>query len=176
MGEENMRFRAATEADMPQIMRVVRDAQAFIATLGIDQWQDGYPTREILMRDIRIGQLYAIVEGEDVRGVAALQMDHEPIYDGIEGAWPCGTDAKCLTIHRLATDDAARGRGVAARMMDEAVRLARENGCACVRADTHTGNVVMRRFLEKHGFVYCGKVYYPDRGGTLLRVAYEKKL
>ncbi len=169
-------FRRATEADMPRIMRVVREAQAFMATLGIDQWQDGYPSAEILLRDIGLGQLYVVEAEGEVRGIAALQTEREPIYDGIVGAWPCGLDAKCLTVHRLATDDAARGRGVAARMMREAVRLAEEHGCACVRADTHPGNRAMRRFLEKHGFVHCGTVYYPDRGGTLLRVAYEKKL
>ena len=176
MTERTFTFRRAEAGDMPQIMRVVREAQAFMRTLGIDQWQDGYPEPETLMEDIRIGQLYVIAEGETVRGMAALSLLPEPVYDAIEGAWATGAYAKYLTIHRMATDDAARGRGAAARIVDEAVRIARENGCASVRADTHPGNLAMRRFLEKRGFGDCGLVYYYVKKGDPQRVAYERVL
>ena len=176
MSENTYTFRRAAASDMPEIMRAVREAQAFMATLDIDQWQDGYPEPETLMEDIRIGQLYVVAEGDEVRGMAALSLMPEPVYDAIDGAWATEADAKYLTIHRMATDDAARGRGVAARIVEEGVRLARESGCASVRADTHPGNLAMRRFLEKHGFVYRGLVYYYFKKGDPQRVAYEKLL
>ncbi len=167
-------FRRAAEADMPELMRLVREAQAFMRGLGIDQWQDGYPEPETLMEDIRVGRLYVLAEGNAVRAMAALLLTEEPVYASIDGAWRTPDGAKYLTLHRMATDDAARGREVAARMLAEAERIARENDCASVRADTHPGNVAMRRFLQKHGFEYCGVVYYDIKGGTPDRVAYEK--
>ena len=169
-------FRRATAADMDDIMRLVHEAQAFMRTLGIDQWQDGYPEPEVLLDDIRIGQLYVLADGARVGAVAALSLLEEPVYAAIDGAWKTGASAKYLTIHRMATDDAGRGRGLAGRMVDEAARIARENGCASVRADTHPGNVVMRRFLQKQGFEHCGVVYYYVKKGTPDRVAYEKLL
>ena len=171
---EDMLFRRAVEADMPEIMRVVREARSFMCGLGIDQWQDGYPEPEVLLEDIRVGQLYVFAEGASVRAVAALVLDREPVYEGIDGAWLTGPEEEYLTIHRMATDDASRGRGLAARMLAEAEDIARENGCTSVRVDTHPGNAAMRRFLEKHGCVYCGTVYYYVKKGLPDRVAYEK--
>ena len=168
-------FRLAIPEDLDGIMRAVHEAQAFMRTLNIDQWQDGYPEPETLLEDIRLGQLYVIAEGMDVRAVAALSLLKEPVYDAIEGAWLAAGE-KYLTIHRMATDDSGRGRGFAARMLAEAERIAGENGCASVRADTHRGNLAMRRFLEKHGFSNCGQVYYYVKKGDPVRVAYEKIL
>ncbi len=165
-------FRRAEARDMDEIMRVVHEAQAFMRTLEIDQWQDGYPEPEILLADIAIGQLYVFAEDERVHAVAALSLEPEPVYGEIEDAWQ--GKGPYLTIHRMATDDAARGRGLAARMLGQAERIAAEHGCGAVRVDTHTGNAAMRRFLEKHGFVYRGIVHYYVKKGDPVRVAYEK--
>lgn len=42
-----MRFVAASSADLRPIGDIVRSAQRSLAELGIDQWQDGYPSEEI---------------------------------------------------------------------------------------------------------------------------------
>ena len=46
-------------------------------------------------------------------------------------------------------------------------------GKKSLRIDTHEGNVVMRKMLEKHSFVHCGTIYL-ENGDA--RVAYEKML
>ena len=51
-------IRKALPEDIDSIMVIVRDAQRALAELGIDQWQDGYPTRDIILRDIDLGQGY----------------------------------------------------------------------------------------------------------------------
>ena len=164
-------LRRAEMRDLIDIMRVVREAQAFMRTLDIDQWQDGYPGEDILRRDIVIGQLYVIEDGGSIAAFAALSLLPELIYDTIDGAWRA--PGKYLTIHRMAIDDAHRGGGSAAQILDKAYRLARENQCDCVRADTHRGNRAMRRFLEKNGFALCGEVSYPVDAGDPIRVAYD---
>ena len=169
-----LNIRRAEPGDLDDIMRVVGEAQRFMSTLNIDQWQDGYPERETLMEDIGLRRLYVIDDGGRVAAFAALLSEPEPIYDAIEGAW--AVPGPYLTIHRMAMDDAHRGRGLAGEIVARAVELARKNGCAALRADTHTGNVAMRRFLEKRGFVYRGTVRYEVKKGDPLRVAYEKDL
>ncbi len=176
MANEQTLFRRARVEDIDEIMRVVSEARAFMRGLGIDQWQDGYPERELLLEDIEIGQLYVFEEHGRVRAMAALSLLPEPVYDAIDGAWRTGPGERYLTIHRMALDDASRGKGLAGAMALEAERLARENGCASVRADTHRGNAAMRRFLQKRGFENCGLVCYSVKTGDPLRVAYEKHL
>ena len=164
-------FRRATLADLDDVMRVVAEAQAFMRTLNIDQWQDGYPEREILERDVEIGQLYVVEDDGAIAAFAALSLEPEPIYDEIDGAWTL--PGPHLTVHRMALDDAHRGGGIAREIIARAFDIARRNGRAVVRADTHPGNRAMRRFLEKQGFTQCGTVRYPVTEGNPLRVAYE---
>lgn len=164
-------FRRATLADLDDVMRVVAEAQAFMRTLNIDQWQDGYPEREILGRDVEIGQLYVVEDDGAIAAFAALSLEPEPIYDAIDGAWTL--PGPYLTVHRMALDDAHRGGGIAREIIARAFDIARRNGRTVVRADTHPGNRAMRRFLEKQGFTQCGTVRYPVTGGDPLRVAYE---
>lgn len=176
MGEREIEFRRARAEDIDEIMRVVSEARRFMRGLGIDQWQDGYPEKELLLEDIAIGQLYVFAAGASVCAIAALSLLEEPVYGNIEGAWRTQAGEKYLTIHRMALDDKNRGGGLATRMVAEAERIAAENGCASVRADTHRGNLAMRRFLEKRGFAHCGQVYYYVKTGDPLREAYEKLL
>ena len=169
-----LNFRRAELCDMADIMRVVAEARRFMRTLDIDQWQDGYPEREVLEQDIGLRRLYAIEDAGRVAAIAALLLTPEPIYDAIDGAW--AHTGPYLTIHRMALDDAHRGRGPATMLIEQAEALARANGCDSLRADTHTGNRAMRRFLEKQGFVFRGTVLYAVKKGDPVRVAYEKTL
>jgi RimJ/RimL family protein N-acetyltransferase len=50
---------------------------------------------------------------------------------------------------------------------------AKKPGKNSLRIDTHEGNVVMRRMLEKQGFTHCGTIYLANGDK---RVAYEKVL
>ena len=166
-------FRRANPADIPDIMRLVREAQAFMRTLHIDQWQDGYPGRDVLERDIELGQLYVFAGEDAVAAIGALTLLPEPAYEKLVGRWL--SDGPYLTIHRMALDDAHRGGGLAAELLAQAERLAREGGCASVRIDTHRGNLAMRRFVEKHGFVRTGE-HLGEVGHYLCDVLYIKDL
>ena len=80
-------------------------------------------------------------------------------------------EAKYAAIHRIAVKVAKRGSGISTAMMNYAVEQARANRKISVRVDTHYGNIVMRRMLEKHGFTACGTIFL--RNGDQ-RVAYER--
>lgn len=165
-------FRKATESDLPAIMTLVKQAQAFMATLNIDQWQDGYPSKTILAEDNRMGRLYVFDDDGAIASITVMTGEPEPIYDELDGQWL--SDAPYLTVHRMVLDDAHRHSGLAAKIMEHAVSMARELGLSSVRADTHRGNKAMRRFLEKNGFVECGLVTYEVDAGDPVRVAYER--
>lgn len=164
-------FRKARPEDLPGILSVIAQARAFMATLGIDQWQDGYPSQEILAEDIRAGRAYVFDDEGTIASISVLTPEPEPVYDAIDGAWHASDP--CLTLHRMAVDDAHRHSGLAADILENAVTLARELQLNGLRADTHRGNAAMRRFLEKNGFQFCGTVAYPVQTGDPLRAAYD---
>ena len=163
-------FRKAVSEDLEKIMTLIGNAQAAMAALGIDQWQDGYPDREVIENDIALGRLY--VE-DHIGAMAALVTGREPAYEALEGQWL--NEGAYLTVHRMALDAAHRGDGHTANdVFAFAFDFAKAHQCASVRVDTHRGNVRMRKCLQKNCFVECGEVRYDSCTGDPIRVAYEK--
>lgn len=50
-----MKLRKAVLTDEEAVLALYREAQAFLAAQGIDQWQDGYPNRETFLADVGRG-------------------------------------------------------------------------------------------------------------------------
>lgn len=178
-----MVIREGVAADLCAIYDIFDEARGTIAALGIDQWQNGYPSREVIEKDIALSQSRVVVTdggvctacgrfGGQACATFALIFDGEPTYNKIYGGeWLTGDSDSYIAIHRVAISVAMRGRGIAGEIMSYAADTARALGRKSLRIDTHRGNVVMRKMLEKQGFTYCGIIYLADGAE---RVAYEK--
>ena len=167
-----MRILQTREENLPEIMDIFSEARQTIASLGINQWQNGYPNEQVIREDIAKERSYSVID-DTICGTFAVILDGEPTYDKIyDGNWITGNDfSNYMAIHRVAVSVSSRGKGVSTEIINYATTLARENGRSSLRIDTHEGNIVMRKMLEKHGFAYCGIIYLEDGES---RVAYEK--
>ena len=174
-----MQIRPTTRTDLDAVMSIIEEARRTIAALGINQWQNGSPNRAMIEEDIALGQSRAVTLDGEIVGTFALIFDGEPTYRVIEqGSWslPDRTESgewSYLAIHRVAVSVASRGTGVSTAIIRHAEDTARSLGRTSLRIDTHEGNVVMRRMLEKHGFTHRGTIHL-ENGDP--RVAYEKLL
>ena len=168
-----MEIRMTKKEDIDAIMPIFDEARATIAALGIDQWQNGYPSREVIEKDFSKARSYCVIKDGEIAGTFALIDDGEPTYDEIfDGKWLTGDEKDhYFAIHRVAISVKSRGSGISTQIIDFCAEKARENGKSSLRIDTHRGNVVMRRMLEKNEFAYCGVIYLSDGDE---RVAYEK--
>ena len=173
-----MKIRQATYEDLEALMEIFDGAKKIMRASGnLQQWNDGYPSREVVMRDIEAGHCYVMCEtagvderqaagtecggvgqAESIIGTMALIPGPDPTYSYIEGEWP--GDEPYYVIHRIAT--AAPGRNVAKRMYDWAFEHILENGCNVIRIDTHRDNCIMKHILTKYGFKMCGVIYLAD--------------
>ncbi len=169
-----MTFEKTNMQELNLIADIMAEARSRIGQLGIDQWQKGYPSREIIAEDIEKGRsLVARDEDGTVAAVFTVITDGEPVYDAIyDGAWQT-EGSNYLAVHRIAVAGTHLRRGVAGKVMFYVENMAREIGRGSVRIDTHKGNAPMRAMLEKNGYVHCGSVYL-ETGEH--RVAYEKRL
>ena len=169
-----MKIERSNIKNIDTIMQILSDARTRIGRLGIDQWQYGYPSRDVITEDIRAGRSY-VAKDEDgsIAAVFTVIDDGEPIYDKIfDGAWATDGDAY-LAVHRIAVSEKKLRRGVAGSAMKFVEEMAVKMGRKSVRIDTHEGNTPMRAMLERNGYVHCGSVYL-ETGEH--RVAYEKVL
>ena len=165
-------IRKTTEADIVALMEIFTEARRTIAALGIDQWQNGYPNDAVLRSDISLSQSYLVESDGRVTATFAMLTDGEPTYNRIfDGEWQTGSAGKdYIALHRVAISVANRGTGISKAIVEYAKNYARSLKRASVRIDTHDGNVVMRKMLEKHGFIHCGTILL-ESGEP--RVAYE---
>lgn len=156
-------LRPATADDLPAIASVFSAARQFMAAQGNPtQWGSSYPPEELLAADIAAGRARAFVdETGAVHGYVSIQVDPEPAYARVDGAWL--QPGPYATIHRIATDGTFRG--ALTQALAEARRLA-----PAIRLDTHADNLPMQRAAEKLGFRRCGTIWVED--GTP-RIAYE---
>ena len=166
-------IRKSTESDIEIITSIFDEARQTIKKLGIDQWQNGYPSADVLRDDISLAQSYCVEEDNTICGSFAIILTGEPTYEKIfNGEWITGNSNKNYTaIHRVAISVVKRGSGISGKIISFAESVAKSHGHDSLRIDTHQGNVVMRRMLEKNGFQYCGIIYL-ESGEE--RVAYEK--
>ena len=165
-----MTIRLAEKKDIDRIMQIIADARESIGRLGIDQWQYGYPTRDIVKEDVMLERSYVVLENDEICATFALMLHGEPTYKKIYcGAWI--SDGEYLALHRIAIDSAHKGQGVAEQIVKFICEYGNENGYSSVRVDTHQGNIPMRKMLEKNGFEYCGTIHLLDGQE---RVAYER--
>lgn len=170
-----MILRKAEISDIDPICRIIGEAQAQMARLGIDQWQNGYPARATIEADILsgVGVVLCSKDEREVVAYCAAIFGSEPTYARIDdGEWLTSGD-DYVVVHRLAVADRFKHQGVATHFMRLIEALATKRGCGSFRIDTHRDNGYMHALCARLGFVRCGVIYVSDGSA---RVAYEKVL
>ena len=161
-----MTVRNAEERDVPRLMELFRQAREIMRADGnAEQWAGEYPSRDVVLEDIRLGRSFVIEDDSGTSvGSFALIPGIEPTYNRIyDGAW-LDDSLPYATIHRLAST--RDSRGVAQACFDWAWQH-----CKNLRVDTHAHNHIMQHCIIKAGFTYCGIIYLADGAP---RLAYQK--
>ena len=169
-----MNFRKSTFDDVDRILEIIEKAKIELRKLGLDQWQKGYPDREVIENDVKNGISYVLEEiSKKIVGTIVLLPKKEEPYSKIEGKWITNDDY--IVIHRLAVDSEIKNKGIATKILEFSEKECIKNKILSIKTDTHESNEPMKKFLEKNGFSYCGVIYLdrePDVGEK--RIAYEK--
>lgn len=133
---------------------------------NMNQWINGYPSREVFEHDIEQGHSFvAVDENSNIIATFAFIPSPEPTYSKIyEGQWL--DDEPYHVIHRIASTSSSRG------VLKEIIAY-----CFTVtnniRIDTHRDNVIMRHLMDKLEFTYCGIIYLADGAE---RLAYQRHI
>lgn len=171
-GRIRMKFRKSVKTDIDGIMNIIKQAQAYLKGLGINQWQNNYPNAEIINNDIDNNNSYVLLKDDKIVATAAISFDGEKTYDSIYGGqWISNNEY--AVIHRIAVDNNYKGSGLAPQIIKNAEQLCLSKGVYSIKVDTHEENLSMQKMLKKNGFQYCGIIYLKDGSK---RIAFEKIL
>mgnify|MGYP003746908571 FL=1 len=167
-----MKLRTAKKKDLFAIMQIIKQAQAYLATQDIEQWQNGYPNEKVILKDLKNNESY-VVKSEDstLLATAMFTTKKEPTYKTIQGGWITGTDATYGVIHRMAVNENFRGIGIAQFFFNQCELMLKQNSIRSMRIDTHEDNLGMQALLKKLGYNYCGIIYLENNDK---RLAFEK--
>ncbi len=165
-----MILRKANTSEIPAIWEILQQAIEQRRQDGSQQWQDGYPNPQTVENDINNGYGFVLTENEKIIAYSAIIFDIEPAYTDIEGKWLTNEDY--VVIHRVATSNEVKGKGIATELFKMIEDVAKENNVFSIKVDTNFDNVPMLKILDRLGYTYCGEVYF--RGSA--RRAYEKVL
>ncbi|MDB9954667.1 GNAT family N-acetyltransferase [Flavobacteriaceae bacterium] len=167
-----MKFILANKEDVSLIMKLIGEAQAYLAAQHIEQWQNGYPNEQAILKDILNNESYVVKsQGSALLATAMFTTRNEPTYKSIEGNWITEADATYGVIHRMAVGEKFRGRGVAKFIFNYCEQILNLNNIKSMRIDTHEDNLGMQALLKKLGYVFCGVIYLKNSDK---RLAYEK--
>jgi ribosomal protein S18 acetylase RimI-like enzyme len=155
--------------DFDNVLKLVSDIIKDMEIKGNPQWDENYPTKEILENDIKNGSLFVMVENVRFIALCALTENEEPQYLGIN--W-MDKNSKALEIHRIAVHPNWQKRGIARKLLDFAEDHTQKNGYSSMRLDTYCKNSRMIKILEKRGYNRTGEIFFPPL--TLPFYCYEK--
>lgn len=161
-----MEIKHCTINEIDKIMEIYDSARNFMRENGNkNQWINGYPQRELILKDIELNRFYGVYDNDNLLAVFMMLEGIDPTYIKIyNGSWL--NDENYVVIHRIGTT--LHGKGVAKACYDFAL-----SKCNNLRIDTHSDNLVMQRSLTKNGFKYCGIIYL-ENGDP--RLAYQKSI
>lgn len=154
---------------MDDVMQVFSQARLAQRRAGFKQWEDHYPSVEILKSDINNSTGFIFDDNGNIAGYVAIATNDEE-YNRHNELW--NTDKPYAVFHRIAISDAYRGKKLSGELFNLAELKARESGAVSVRIDTGPENKPMQHILSKRGYLnlgYCDFVWGK-------RLAYEKSL
>ncbi|MDK0872355.1 GNAT family N-acetyltransferase [Clostridium perfringens] len=167
-----MEFRQAKISDLDQIVEIIELSKKYLKETKVDQWQDGYPAKEDLRKDIESGNSYVLTNKDEIVATTVISLDGESTYNLIfNGEWITNEDY--IVMHRVAVHDKYKGKGIFKELIKEAESLALNKGISSIKIDTHRDNISMQRAVVKNDFKRCGIIYLGDGSE---RIAFEKVL
>ena len=150
-----MNIRKAKTNELNQIMEVYHSCVKGMTDLGIDQWDESYPNREVIEKDLEIGDYYVgIINDEIVSGIK-IDTKQDPTYLTIN--WQDKTN-NFMVVHRLCAKTSVWSKGIGKQMMEFAENLALENKHISMRLDTYINNPKAIAFYKRIGYKQLGHI------------------
>jgi len=173
---EPVECRPMTEADLPDVLLIVRQSRNYLKKHRVDQWQGDYPDEAAFREDIERGEGFVLTCGGRVGAFFTLSERPEACYDALtDGKW--SREGAYCVLHRSAVAAEFRGTGLSDRLFAAAEERARELGAVTLRVDTHRHNEPMKALLKRRGFRYRGNVLVSSEPGhDPRRQAFDKIL
>lgn len=167
--------RIAKEADLNEIMVIISNAKQFLKNAGSSQWQNGYPTGEDILQDIKQKHGFVLIVDGKIAGYCATIVGIEPTYLDIKGEWHNESDPYA-TIHRMAIAREYRGQHLASFLLSDIISIFGAQKITNFRIDTSKQNQIVQHLATTHNFKRRGIISVSEDPINPERLAFELNL
>ncbi len=151
-----MTLRLAQTKDVQTVAAIFRRAVADMCDRFIFQWDDIYPSEEMLRQDIDNGDMYLLCDSAKIVGVIVINEDQYEEYS--QGCWKCNVPA--VVVHRFCIDPPCQHQGYGKHAMQLAHIMLKERGYQSVRLDVFSQNPHALNLYESLGYIQVGRVEF----------------
>ena len=155
-----MIIKKASKQDLDQLLTVVKSCGKSLIDQGVFQWNENYPSKEILLNDVELKQIWKLEVESIIVGLIVITEFEDPEYQQVK--WLTKNEYH-LYIHRLAVHPNFQGKGYAQNLMDFAEKYAMENGYKSIRLDTFSQNIRNQKFYEQRNYIKLESIYFPNQ-------------
>jgi len=155
-----MKIEKASNIDLEKMYAITKSCGKQMIENGIFQWNELYPSKEVLQKDIELQQIWKLTNSNSVVGIIVLTEIEDKEYKNVE--W-LTENIKNLYIHRLAVAPKFQGKGCAQALMNFAEDYAKENNYKSVRLDTFSQNKRNQHFYEQRNYTRLESIYFPSQ-------------
>ena len=157
-----MRITRATPDDLDILVAFRDQAAAWLASRGIDQWQEPWPTPDLMvegmLRNIEAGDTFVVWDDDDDTPAATITINRwakPELWTEQEAGEPA------LYAHKVTVDRTYAGQGLGAELLDWAGTRAADEGDDWLRVDVWTTNERLQHYYLRQGFTYVRTVVLP---------------
>jgi GNAT superfamily N-acetyltransferase len=138
-----MRITRATPDDLDTLIAFRDEAAAWLARKGIDQWQEPWPTEDLMvegmLRNIEAGETFIVWDDDTPAATITINHFAKPeLWTPEEAAEPA------LYAHKVTVDRAHGGHDLGVELLDWAGTKAADEGADWLRVDVWTTNERLR--------------------------------
>ena len=150
-----MIIQKAKISELGDIMLMYKSCVEGMLANNIDQWDESYPNKDIIMQDL-IAQTYFIVIEHNII-IAGINIDQNQDKTYLPLKWKDKKN-QFLVVHRLAVKEVFWGKGIGKSLMIFIEKLAIKKGLNSIRLDTYSGNPKAMNFYKRIGYNEVGTI------------------
>lgn len=142
----------ARRADLALLLAFRKEAAAWLAEKGTDQWNRPYPA-DRLLASIEAGHVFMVRDGSTTPASVTLSPEAEG------GLWTASELAEpSIYVSKLTVSRSYGGRNLGGRLLTWAGDRAHRAGARWLRLDAWTTNEPLHRYYEQQGFTHVRTV------------------
>lgn len=165
-----MNIRLAEDHEINTIMELYKAVVKEMNANGLFNWDEKYPSKEIVEKDIKNKCLYVFEEEGTIVALSAIDEKADEVYKCVH--WHEKTSF--FSFHRIAVHPNFHGRGYAKKIIAFAEELGKKRGYKSMRIDAYCKNEKAIGLYEKLGYERVGEVLLRDLQEPCY--CYEKEL